>query len=681
MNRHRLEVRELPGGRAFYIDGSLQFDSRDEAVYHETLALPPLALAAARFKRPLEALVLGGGDGLALKRLLGGGNVRRAELVDHDPGVLALARTEFSGFNGGALDDPRVKVSAAGAAEYLRGSRGLFDLALADFTFPQDLAGCSLFTRSFFSSVRARLAAGGLFAMNAVSPDRFPAAFWSIYRTLAAARLYPRPLRLSIPSCTSHGYGDWGMFLASPRPIKDSELAALRFGRGGARLTGETFKDALRLRVSGVSQGLPLSGIIKKPGDLLCLINLQEQIFSGGGETADFSDSAAARNLLAGIPGAEKLRWPQLSAEWEWRLMETLRLMDWESFLAELEKNAALLPGIALEEIRLLRKNLPALLQGAVPDTDRAWQVFALLMTVLVFVNMAYPDNAYAKGYHSSGGSGGSELEITFFMQKGRSPLHNPVFQGAEVLQTLAASGSPRPAQLIRYRAPDAPAGPSGIKEDRLYFALTDESFVSKDGELFLTLGQTGFLLNARPDRFTLLDKLQPEPLFEFYPDPFAVQAALGGMEQHIKSADKALTSYAKWLAWAKPAAVFSREVLANSNEAKNIADIRASLLKASLRLQRGPSAPSRPEIPAGWFCLAPGVYLLDDYEIVMLNKDGILFSYPYAGTRQGRYAALPKSDGMDNFVTAVLRVKNSQTSQGDPRRTFLETLLASGAR
>ena len=203
MSRHRLETREVPGGRAFYIDGSLQFDSRDEAVYHEALALPPLALAAARLKRPLEALVLGGGDGLALKRLLGGG-VKRAELVDYDPGVLALARGEFSAFNGGALDDRRVKVHTGDAVKYLASGRGLFDLALADFTFPEDLAGCSLFTRSFFSSVRARLAAGGLFAMNAVSPDRFPAAFWSLYRTLASARLYPRPLRLSIPSFTLH---------------------------------------------------------------------------------------------------------------------------------------------------------------------------------------------------------------------------------------------------------------------------------------------------------------------------------------------------------------------------------------------------------------------------------------------------------------------------------------------
>lgn len=676
MSRHRLEVREVPGGRAFYIDGSLQFDSRDEAVYHEALALPALALAAARFKRKPSALVLGGGDGLALKRLLDGG-IKRAELVDYDPGVLALARSEFSGYNGGALDDPRVKVSVADAARYLAGGSSLFDLALADFTFPEDLAGCSLFTRSFFSAVRARLAAGGLFAMNALSPDRFPAAFWSVYRTLASARLYPRPLRLSIPSFTSHGYGDWGMFLASPRPIRDAELEGLRFA--GSWLNAGTFKEALRLRVSGIGQGLPLSGIIKKPGDLLCLINLQGEVLADGGELADFSDSAAAKRLLAGIPGAEKLRWPQLSAEWEWRLMETLRLMDWDCFLEELEKSAALLPGKALEEIRLLRKNLPELLKGAVPDTDRAWQVFAILMTLLVFVNVAYPDNAYAKGSYGGGygGGDGGELEVTFFMQTNPSPLHNPVFQGGEVVQTLQSTGRTQAAQYLRYRAPEAPAGSAGIKEDRLYFALADDTFVSKAGELFFNSGQTGYLLNARPDRFILLDKLMPEPVFEFYPAQERIQMALGAIEKNVKAADQALAAYAKWLAWAKPAVVFSREVRANSNEAKNIALIRESLLKASLRLQRKPAAAARPEIPAGWLQLAPGLYLADNVEIVLLNKDGVFFSYPYQQAKGFRYAALPKSEGLERFITAALRIKDARTYEGDPMRAVYAALLA----
>ncbi|HCC48300.1 MAG TPA: hypothetical protein DEQ38_09350 [Elusimicrobia bacterium] len=680
MNRHRLEVREVPGGRAFYIDGSLQFDSRDEAVYHEALALPPLALAAARKPAPLRALVLGGGDGLALKRLLAGG-VASAELADYDPGVLELARTEFAPFNGGALDDPRAKVLARDARLHLKAPGGAFDLALADFTFPEDLAGCSLFTRAFFSAVRARLAPGGVFAMNAVSPDRFPAAFWSLYRTLASARLYPRPLRISIPSFTAHGYGDWGMFLASPRPIKDAELKALRFGRGNAWLTPATFREALTLRLSGAERGLPLSCVIKKPGDLLCLVNLQEPGGAGGGVMADFANSAAARELLAGIPGSERLVWPQLASEWEWRLMETLRLLDWDLFLSELEKNAAAMPGKALEEIKLLREKLPGLLKGAVPDTDRAWQVFALLMTLLVFVNMAYPDNAYAKGYYSHGSAGSdTSLDITFFTPDTRSPFHHPVFQGSQVLFTLASGDRARPAEVLRYRAPESAAGPAGIKEERLYFALTDDSFISKSGELYLKLGHTPYLLSAGTGRFTLLDKRSTEPLFDFLPEPGALQAALGAIEQHVKAADKALEAYKKWLAWAGPAAVFSSEIRGHANEAANIADIKAALLKASLSLQQGAAAAPLPEIPAGWERLAPGLYLADDYEIVLADKDGAFFSYPYLGLRGLTHPALSPAEDLDGFITEVLTWKNSLLAPNNPRKAIFETLLASKA-
>ena len=92
--------------------------------------------------------------------------------------------------------------------------------------------------------------------------------------------------------------------------------------------------------------------------------------------------SIRGRQGLWRHPRRGELRWPQLSAEWNggcWRLAAD----GLGAFSRGAGKNAALLPGRALK-IRLLRKNLPELLKGAVPDTDRAWQVFALLMTVLV---------------------------------------------------------------------------------------------------------------------------------------------------------------------------------------------------------------------------------------------------------------------------------------------------------
>ncbi len=136
------------------------------------------------------------------------------------------------------------------------------------------------------------------------------------------------------------------------------------------------------------------------------------------------------------------------------------------------------------------------------------------------------------------------------------------------------------------------------------------------------------------------------------------------------------MASYAKWLAWARPAAVFSREVRANSNEARNIAAINASLVKTSLRLQQGPAAAARPEIPAGWLQLSPGLYLVDNFELILLDEDGIFFSYPYPRETGLRYAALPKNEGLERFITATLRAKEAKTYEGDPMRAVYSALL-----
>ena len=56
-----------PAGFALYIDGDFQFDTADEALYHEMLALPPLCLVKKISKTALRVLICGGGDGLALR--------------------------------------------------------------------------------------------------------------------------------------------------------------------------------------------------------------------------------------------------------------------------------------------------------------------------------------------------------------------------------------------------------------------------------------------------------------------------------------------------------------------------------------------------------------------------------------------------------------------------------------
>src|SRR5262249_3222361 len=86
----------------------LQFSSADEYRYHEALAHPALLAAG----RPRRVLILGGGDGLALREVLRHRSVEAVTLVDIDPEMTALSErfAPLARLNGHAFADPRVEV-------------------------------------------------------------------------------------------------------------------------------------------------------------------------------------------------------------------------------------------------------------------------------------------------------------------------------------------------------------------------------------------------------------------------------------------------------------------------------------------------------------------------------------------------------------------------------------------
>ena len=65
-----------------FLNGNLQFNSFDEYRYHEALVHPAFAAFSGDPKR---VLVLGGGDGLALREILKYPSVETVDLVDLDP--------------------------------------------------------------------------------------------------------------------------------------------------------------------------------------------------------------------------------------------------------------------------------------------------------------------------------------------------------------------------------------------------------------------------------------------------------------------------------------------------------------------------------------------------------------------------------------------------------------------
>jgi len=205
------------GDLRLYLNGGLQFSSRDEHRYHESLVHIPLAALRARSRRPMDVLLLGGGDGLAVRELLKHADLRSVTLVDLDPAIVRLARNNphMRGLNRNSLADPRVRVITGDAFKFLKKRGRLYDVVIADLPDPSTSALARLYSVGFYRLVRLNLAPDGVFVTQATSPYAARKAFWSINASVAAAFSHSRPYHAQVPS-----FGEWGFVLASPRPIE-----------------------------------------------------------------------------------------------------------------------------------------------------------------------------------------------------------------------------------------------------------------------------------------------------------------------------------------------------------------------------------------------------------------------------------------------------------------------------
>ena len=206
----RLVITRWKDDLRLYINGNLQFSSRDEYRYHEALVHPVLQpLPWAR-----RVLVLGGGDGLALREILRYPNIEQVTLVDLDPAMTGAftKREELVKLNGGSFSDKRVRVINADAAIWLQHNDEMFDAAIIDFPDPSSFALGKLYSVPFYGMVKRHLAANGLMVVQSTSPFFAPHAYWTIDATLREVGLRTFPYHAYVPS-----FGEWGFILASPQ--------------------------------------------------------------------------------------------------------------------------------------------------------------------------------------------------------------------------------------------------------------------------------------------------------------------------------------------------------------------------------------------------------------------------------------------------------------------------------
>ncbi|MDX2679410.1 polyamine aminopropyltransferase [Streptomyces soliscabiei] len=209
-----------------YLDGRLRVGGRDERRYHEALVHPAMNGPHAR------VLILGGGDGLAAREALTHPGVRRVDVVDLDPGLVRLARTDpaLSRLNDHAYGDSRVHVATADAFQWLRGAPpATYDVIVTDLPDPGITASTKLYSQEFYGLARRALAPGGRLAVHAGPVATRRRVFWTVEATMRAAGLHTAPYRVDgrdtgftagpdRTADTSRAPGDWGFVLATAGP-------------------------------------------------------------------------------------------------------------------------------------------------------------------------------------------------------------------------------------------------------------------------------------------------------------------------------------------------------------------------------------------------------------------------------------------------------------------------------
>ncbi|MGW2562028.1 polyamine aminopropyltransferase [Streptomyces sp. NPDC001514] len=201
----RTEVQEVvltgaaQGPLDLFLDGRLQVSGRDEARHHAALVHPAMQLGPHA-----RVLILGGGDGLAAREVLLHTGVKSVTVVELDPGMVRLARTDpaLATLNRHVYRDARLKVVYADAFRWLRGPaapRGAYDVVIADLPDPRTAPSAKLYSQEFYGLAAGVLADGGRLVVHAGPVAARPRTYWTVEATIRAAGFATRPYRSPAP--------------------------------------------------------------------------------------------------------------------------------------------------------------------------------------------------------------------------------------------------------------------------------------------------------------------------------------------------------------------------------------------------------------------------------------------------------------------------------------------------
>lgn len=207
----KITVYQTPAfGHLLALDGSIAFTEKDEQIYHEMLVHIPLLT----HPKPENALVLGGGDGGAVREILRHETVKNITVLEQDARITAVCRQFFPALKQ-TLSHPKVKLIYQSAAHFTENTKAQYDFIVADFC-PPLLADKPRIEEKMYQSIKKRLSANGVLVVPTGSPTLNPSDFQQTIRLLNAifAPAFLHFYLAYIPSLLS---GISGFVLISPQ--------------------------------------------------------------------------------------------------------------------------------------------------------------------------------------------------------------------------------------------------------------------------------------------------------------------------------------------------------------------------------------------------------------------------------------------------------------------------------
>lgn len=186
-----------------FLNGNLQFSSADEYRYHEALVHPALQA----IDTPKKVLVLGGGDGLAVREILKYTTIESITLVDLDPAMTKLFSTNeiLLDLNKRSLLSNKLTVINSDAFSWVRNCSQQYDVIIVDFPDPSNYSIGKLYTTKFYDELNPLLKDKGILVVQSTSPLIARRSYWCINHTLEASGFLTIPYHVYVPS-----FGEWG---------------------------------------------------------------------------------------------------------------------------------------------------------------------------------------------------------------------------------------------------------------------------------------------------------------------------------------------------------------------------------------------------------------------------------------------------------------------------------------